>query len=109
MWLWLWLLLASCGARCRPDDGCAACVGPESRDLCLYDRLQATPADRFDIARDAAAAITDPVVRGAGVSSWIEQAGRQLSRSQQESLCQLLDGSAGEACRRRAASPHLQR
>ncbi len=105
----LLLLVLACGAPCAPDDDCARCVARDRRDACLYERLQTVPAAQLDLAIQTADAINDPVVRGAGVSLWLERSAPALSRPEQESMCSLLEGSVRRACDRRAASPHLQR
>lgn len=98
----LFLLLIACVAD--PSD-CASLDDTLARDLCWYDT--ATRGDAVAAER-ALAQVGDPVVRGAGVLTWVREH-PAAGVSEVWPLCELMLGTERKACERRARSAHLRR
>ncbi len=84
---------------------CAGAASPLDRDLCRYRRASAASASE---AHAELAAVEDPVVRGAGVITWI-RAHPDAPAADAWPLCSLLVGGERKACERKLSSAHLRR
>lgn len=101
------LVLSGCG-----DPPPATCIGSESsfeRDRCLHDEIASLPSEQAATVLDKAQAISDPMIRGSAVSTWVSEHANDIPRETGEALCMLLDGRDRSYCQRRLTSPHLQR
>ena len=77
-------------------------------DTCLHDEIKLLPQSVSDVVQRAQQ-ISDPIIRGAAVSTWVKEHNNEINQQQGQQLCALLDGRDRSYCQRRLSSPHLRR
>jgi len=88
---------------------CGALSTPEARDRCRAEALAAMPPTRWLEVEAAAAAIEDPIRRGAALFSWIRAHQAELPQEAAAPLCGALSAGEEKACLRRFQASHLNR
>lgn len=102
-------LLSGVGCEDPPPATCMDHETSFERDRCLHDEITVLPADQSALVLEKAKAISDPMIRGSAVSTWVSANVSSVPRETGEALCALLDGRDRSYCQRRLTSPHLQR
>ncbi len=87
---------------------CDAMAAGLDRDVCNGTRLKALKAADVDQAPLLAGKITDPMVRGEAVTTWVEAKANCIPPEKGQAMCNLLDGRDQSYCLRRLSAPHLQ-
>lgn len=98
------MLAALIWTACADPSDCAALGAPEARDRCWYDTAAEAGAPE---AQAALARIEDPIVRGAGVLTWIQAHPTALDADVWP-LCEMLTATEKKACERRLRAAHLR-
>ena len=105
----VFLLLFACNTA-QPPQVCADLASSEAQDTCRHNALIALPPTQAEQALTLAAAITDPIIRGAGIIHWVETHKSAIDEATGFGLCALLPmNTERSACERRFSAAHLQR
>ncbi len=98
------LAFAATSAGAIPGPACGWRPAGAGRDLCLHYQLLI--ADRSEVL-GLATAISDPVVRGAGVTTWMRANRHDLAAADVLELCGILPREEEATCVRRTSAQHL--
>ena len=101
--------LGACsGSTTSAPADCGSMAAGLERDVCHGKELKALRSSEVDRALVIAGQMTDPMVRGEAVTTWVEAKANCLPPDKGQSLCNLLDGRDQSYCLRRLSAPHLQ-
>ena len=104
----IWALFLACSSTEAPKE-CSAQADTIKQDECYHNEVLSFSSTELPKLIDHAKKITDPLIRGAAVSSWVRDHNNEITQKQGMELCALLDGRDRFYCMRRLSSPHLKR
>jgi hypothetical protein len=101
-------LACSGGSSTAETADCASFSNPLERDVCYGKELKGLPASQADRALQIAGLMTDPMVRGEAVTTYVAAKANCLAPDKGQALCNVLEGRDQSYCQRRLSAPHLQ-
>ena len=108
-WPFIWTVgFLACGSAEETKE-CSAITETIKKDECYHNELLQFSSAELPQIISHAKQITDPLIRGAAVSSWVRDHNNEITQKQGMDLCALLDGRDRFYCMRRLSSPHLKR
>ena len=102
------VFLLACGTAEKSKE-CSAQTETIKKDECYHNELLKFSSAELPSIISHAKKISDPLIRGAAVSSWVRDHNNEITQKQGMDLCALLDGRDRFYCMRRLSSPHLKR
>ena len=104
------LLQFGCGSEEEAQSSdCSDLSEQREQDDCLKAQILTLDASNLPAVKEKAEQISDPIIRGAAVETWIMENCNGVSLEQGRGLCELLEGRNKSYCERRLSSPHLCR